>query len=373
MNMSLSVVVWCILLQLSTVGAFVGPVKSPHNSIVGTQKLSSVVTELPDSLDDSAIIAAQACADFADANGEMGRCRVDFDTTVGDETFTVLKSSTEFMQKFVSALCYSMIDGLQQRRQDELMRVAQARAKLKRLLELDQQLTEGEDDDEEESEIDEESRKQRDELAEIIKSGGTSGAAPWDGPVARVYFPDEGNAALAQRDWKLGTDVPACVEFTACGGIVTQDTSRDELLFFFCPQASESENVERILLQAEEERGTNLKLTVFVNPNLVDMGVTGYGYAGRLLRERLIDRLQQTYYLRTLAWGALTRKWPDAFSVWQEDEDAPGGYRLISTLDRLPSNPEVEDIYDLENQKGESKEQGIIGALGEFVDGMMKL
>ena len=52
------------------------------------------------------------------------------------------------------------------------------------------------------------------------------------------------------------------------------------------------------------------------------------------LRERLIDPLQGTYYLRTLPWGALTRQWPAQYSVWQEDADADGGYRLIKTLDR---------------------------------------
>ena len=34
--------------------------------------------------------------------------------------------------------------------------------------------------------------------------------------------------------------------------------------------------------------------------------------------------------------------------IWQ-DEDADGGYKLIRTLNYLPSNPEVEDIYDMEN------------------------
>ena len=52
------------------------------------------------------------------------------------------------------------------------------------------------------------------------------------------------------------------------------------------------------------------------------------------LRERLIDPLQGTYYLRTLPWGALTRQWPAQYSVWQEDANVEGGYRLIKTLDR---------------------------------------
>ena len=96
--------------------------------------------------------------------------------------------------------------------------------------------------------------------------------------------------------------------------------------------------------------------------------------AGRLLRERLIDPLVNTYYLRTLQWGALTRTWPNAFSVWQEDENAEGGYRLIRALDTLPSNPEVEDIYAIENgDKQEAQSGGLLDQFGDFVNGMMKL
>ena len=41
-------------------------------------------TELPDSLDDAAAIAADACRRIAEEGGSP-RCRVDFDTSVGDE------------------------------------------------------------------------------------------------------------------------------------------------------------------------------------------------------------------------------------------------------------------------------------------------
>jgi hypothetical protein len=96
--------------------------------------------------------------------------------------------------------------------------------------------------------------------------------------------------------------------------------------------------------------------------------------AGRLLRERLIDNLVNTYYLRTLQWGALTRRWPQSFSVWQEDADANGGYRLIASLDRLPSNPEVEDIYDIENGNKDAPSQGfgILDAIADFANGMVR-
>jgi hypothetical protein len=293
---------------------------------------------------------------------------VDFDTSAGDETFTMLKSSTEFMQKFVSALSYAMIPGLLDWKQAKMMTLIRTKAEYKELMDRDRD--EWTDQDE--------ARKRA--LLEIINEAEEEGpkdriSNPWEGPTARIYFPDEGSAALARRDW---TDlvVPPCVEFASCGGVQSGDVTKDELVFFFCPRASESQNVEELLSRLETTAcSPNLKLIIFVNPNLVDMGVTGFGMAGRLLRERLIDKLTCAYYLRTLQWGALTRKFPQSFSVWQEDEDASGGYRLIRTLDQLPSNPQVEDIYDAENGIGGAPQGGLgfLNSLGDFVNGMMKL
>ena len=216
-------------------------------------------TELPDSLEDAAIRAAEASAAFCDQGGT--RCRVDFDTSIGDETFTLLKTSTEFMQNYVRALCYAIIPGLLEERQKEMMAVAEARAELKALEGVEK--------------IDEE---REDVLVQLIARDGRSDSVPWQGPKARVYFPDEGSAALARRDWT--GKVPACVEFSSCGGVQLKDVSNDRLVFFFCPKASESESVEQIL-QRTEERAAD-PFTIFVNPNLVDMGVTGFGLAGRM-------------------------------------------------------------------------------------------
>lgn len=319
-------------------------------------------TELPDSLDDAAEIAAEACASFAENAGPLARCRVDFDTSIGDETFTILKSSTEFMQMLTSSLCNALIPGIQEARMKEMMAVSAAKAALRDFGEPN------------EDEDDEELQAKRQELVKTIRTNGRNPDVKYDGPVARIYFPDEGSAALANRDWAGNNLVPSCVQFSSCGGRQMHNVEKDVLVFFFCPKASESDSVEKLLLKTEET-ATDLKLTVFVNPNLVDMGVTGFGMAGRLLRERLIDPLTNTYYLRTLPWGALTRIWPRTFSVWQEDEDQEGGYRLISTMDRLPSNPEVEDIYDIENgmKEGKGAGGGFLDQFGDFVNGMMSL
>ena len=77
-------------------------------------------TELPDSLEDGAQIAAKACAELIEAQGAPGRCRVDFDTSAGDETFTLLKQSTEFMQVMVTSLCYLQMPELQIQKQNRI-------------------------------------------------------------------------------------------------------------------------------------------------------------------------------------------------------------------------------------------------------------
>lgn len=332
-------------------------------------------TELPDSLADAAVRAAEATVEFCDQNGSSSsasnRCRIDFDTSIGDETYTLLKQSSEFMQQYVTAISYALIPTMQQQRQTEIMSVATAKVELASLRQ--QQNQENADQNAAtRGKTVEEKEQREDELMEIIVNDGRDPKKGWEGGITRVYFPDEGSAALARRDW--ASVVPACVQFSSCGGIQLQDTSKDIVQLFFCPRASESDSVESILAKMEASDDNNLKLSVFVNPVLVDMGVTGFGMAGRRLRERLLNNLVGTYYLRTLPWGALTRQWPAAYTVWQEDADAVGGYKLVQTLDRLPSNPEVEDIYDIANgNMAERQSGGLLDQFGDFVNGMMRL
>jgi hypothetical protein len=364
------------------------PLRTPTFSPSSTN-LFVYPTELPDSLDDAAVIAAKACLQYVDDSGSPSRCRVDFDTSIGDETYTTLKSSSEFMQKFVTSLCYEMIPGMKELKEKEIMALVTAKAELAQLGIEDNE----EEDGQGQEEVDDDTNSQRKrELIQIIQCGGRTPKLDekgnfqqyeYNGPKARIYFPDEGSAALARRDWNPMSPnadealVPPCVEFSSCGGVQMQDTSQDTLTFFFCPKASQAEFVEEALLNSEKTLSDQLKLTLFVNPLLVDMGVTGFGLAGRMLRERLIDNLMPVYYLRTLPWGALTRKYPDQFTVWQEDENEDDGYRMIKSMSRLPSNPEVEDIYDIENGTLNDPEQqqgfGLLNGIADFVNGMTRL
>lgn len=63
---------------------------------------------------------------------------------------------------------------------------------------------------------------------------------------------------------------------------------------------------------------------ILVNPELINMGTTGYGLAGRRIRDEIISTFQTTYYLRTLPWGAVTR------CVGEGDRYAPTRHRPSS-------------------------------------------
>jgi hypothetical protein len=331
----------------------------------------------------------QACHQLSSMSSGGGsspiRCRVDFDTSVGDETYTPLKRSSEFMLSFVNVLCLASIEGVMEWRQECVVRVLEAKTELMELKEKQRILEEEEEEkrmmagfdgemvdttiaEDENSgsssnnngsvvgeNYDDTDEKRMSELLQIIASEGKlSTNSSWNGKhTLRIYFPDEGSAALARRDWT--STLPPCVVYDACGGVASRNMKEkrsDAISIFYCPRASESESVEKLLLEAEEssygtgegeeEVGLAHKMTIMVNPLLVDMGVTGFGMAGRRLRERLIDGLIPVYYLRTLAWGALTRCYPNLFTVWMEDENEEGGYRMIQAMDRLPSNPEGE-------------------------------
>ena len=384
------------------------PRPSISSSSVSYMLQPGQVTELPDSLSDAAIRAAEATKYYSDLMTSDGtittipvRCRIDFDTTVGDETFTLLKQSTPFVQQYVTALTYALIPPALQQRQEEMMAVVQAKMELQQLktskLSSPSPLqastaTAATTTVTENSDMLQQQREQReDELIELIANNGrnissSSNTIGSVQPVIRIYFPDEGSAALARRDW-TSSIVPCLdyIEFRSCNGIQSSRAVEVVAQIFVCPRASDSDAVERILatsemdaMSATSDRQSSLS-SIFINPLLVDMGVTGFGYAGRRLRERLLDTLVGVYYLRTLPNGALTRQYPSSYTIWQEDANANGGYICIANCNnRLPSNPEVIDIFDnYANGKGENSSNGggggFLDQLGDFVNGMMRL
>jgi hypothetical protein len=114
------------------------------NSFAGLSDLeeleNGLVTELPDSFD-AACVQAVSSTLAANADGWQ-RLQLTFDTSAGDATYTLLKSSLPFSQKYLQSL-----------------------------------------------------------VPQLLAQMGSS-----ENATVRLYFPDAGSAALAQRDWKVPCD-----------------------------------------------------------------------------------------------------------------------------------------------------------------------
>jgi Domain of unknown function (DUF1995) len=72
-----------------------------------------------------------------------------------------------------------------------------------------------------------------------------------------------------------------------------------------CPRNSEADDTLRVMDIATEMN----QFMILVNPELVNMGTTGYGLAGRRIRDLVLATFNSAYYLRTLAWGAVTKRY----------------------------------------------------------------
>ena len=224
-----------------------------------------------------------------------------------------------------------------------------------------------------------EERGGAEEMAEVAEETAERESAA--GGTVRLYFPDAGSAALAQRDWKVGTPeslVPPSTRFASLSR--DRPAATDRALIMVCPKASEVDSLKVVLRDVEE--GLNIPV-IFINPELVNMGVTGFGAAGRMLREQLIDTLVNTYYLRTLDWGAVTRAYPRAFTVHQMDAAAEGGYRIVKTTERLLNSEQLDELFDelfsgdggggAGGAGGGGGGSGFFKSLGAFIDGFSKI
>jgi len=286
--------------------------------ISGVESNNPYVSELPDSFEDSVknmvFAAAQAKKD------NINRLKIVFDTSNGDATYTTLKKTLPMVQQFVSL--YANF---------------------------------------------------------ILTSSCENSSAEKNTPperkdsTIRVYFPDAGSAALTERDWKLGSPDSLVPNSVRLDSVTRDQTSQsDEAFIILCPRAPEAEDTLRVVTKLSEEHAG--KPIVLINPDLVDMGITGYGMAGRLIRERLLDTFTTIYYLRTLELGALTKQYSKSFSLWREDEKAEGGYRLVNTMELEPSMESIEELFEVESGVSKKKETpGFLNAIADFVTGMQRL
>lgn len=244
----------------------------------------SSTAPIPTSMADAAVQAVSATrAAFA---AGLTRAFVTIDTTAGDETYTLLKTSVPIVR---------------------------------RLLPI---------------------------LTGVTPAGEEGGVG-----VVEVLLPDAGAAALARRDW--GEDAGAVPDGVELGGMDRWVKGEGVGgVFIVAPRASEVRDLERAVEQAD---GVPL---VVVNPDLVDMGVTGLSLNARTLRERVIDTFETSYYLRVYGWGVLLRAYPGEWGVWVDDEGEASGFRCLKTFGERPGNDEIEELLDADAGLGEKSAGG---------------
>jgi hypothetical protein len=158
----------------------------------------------------------------------------------------------------------------------------------------------------------------------------------------RIFFPDMGAAALAQRDWKINSfdaEVPPCVKCANIQNDVVE--AADAVVVLLCPLSYEADCVKRI----QDACSLTNTPCVMINPDLVNMD-QGYGVRARNLRTELLNSFTTAYKLKTMPQGAVVREWPAGFSVWAEDEVEEEGYNLLDTFTKDPARETVNDLYD---------------------------
>eukprot|EP00596_Hydrurales_sp_CCMP1899_P002398 CAMPEP_0119038826 /NCGR_PEP_ID=MMETSP1177-20130426/7980_1 /TAXON_ID=2985 /ORGANISM="Ochromonas sp, Strain CCMP1899" /LENGTH=274 /DNA_ID=CAMNT_0007001905 /DNA_START=357 /DNA_END=1181 /DNA_ORIENTATION=- len=265
------------------------------------------------------------------------RMRIDFDTSIGDQTYTSIKNTIPMMKEFSVILSQAM--------------------------DLSMMIDDGEDD-----EIDETTNVEGTSAPTVVEAEKTM----------RIFFPDMGQAALARRDWKMGSDVsevPPCVYTANIRNDDIQPT--DKVAILLCPLASEADAVIRLMASCT---ASNVPL-ILVNPDLINMD-QGFGVRARNLRKDVLGTCTTSYKLKTMQTGALVREWPNGFSVWNENPEAPdgSGYKLLQTFQNDPTREMMNDLYDAANEEGGMAEPQppnpvlkAIVDMRDFFDGMSKL
>ena len=190
------------------------------------------------------------------------------------------------------------------------------------------------------------------------------GAGQRPRPHGRDLVPGRGGRS-AKSEWKVGTDeaqVPESVRF--CSFPRSQVEPTDAAVVVMCQKASETPLAEKLVNGTFDVSPDSA--VIFINPEFVDMGVTGFGLQARLVQQRTINMLEQAYYLKAWPWGAVARSWPRAIGAWQEDADAAdgSGYKLLAKLAEIPGSTETEQIYDVANGYAEKPEEpGVVKVL----------
>ena len=335
--------------------------KNPFSDLVAEEiKKSSDVSELPNTFTD-AVYRATICALKCIGTGQQ-RIRIDFDTTVGDVTYTSIKNTMPMIKELVNVLhkemklSYYSKEGFK----DPLAYEIKKKGKIDKEEDVDNDAT----------------KKEIEEFELNLANTMNEGNALLPDKTVRIFFPDMGAAALARRDWKMGSavaEVPTSV-FTAN---IQNDPllPSDKLAILLCPLYSEADFVMRVLEMCDSAKIP----CVMINPELINMD-QGYGVRARNMRKTVINTFTTVYKLKTMQHGAIVREWPSGWSLWNEDASKDDGYRLLETYATDPPRELVNEIYDRENpdeDKGAKVEANaaskVVKEVFSFFDGLRKL
>jgi len=350
---------------------FLDPNTNPFTRTAAPEiPLSNDVSELPDSFEDAVKRSGLRTLECI-ATGSK-KCRIDFDTSVGDITFTSLKNTLPMVKELVKVLCSEMqLVGPAAENKvwinpaRPVSRAAAAAAKSAPSVVSTKEKTQEQIDKEEDER----------EAAEIAAAEGLGMQAlpQQQGPLKtlRIFFPDMGAAALVRRDWKMGTDVPDVPTAVFTANIQNDPLAdTDKLAILLCPLFSEADFAKRVI-DLCAEKGIPL---IMINPELINMD-QGFGVRARNMRSQVLSQFVTTYKLKTMKQGALVREWPRGFSVWNEDTTQESGYSLLQTYARDPTREMVDELFDIANPEdpNANKEPSAASLILNEVTGFFKV
>mmetsp|Transcript_12501 Transcript_12501/g.38169 ORF Transcript_12501/g.38169 Transcript_12501/m.38169 type:complete len:289 (-) Transcript_12501:168-1034(-) len=178
----------------------------------------------------------------------------------------------------------------------------------------------------------------------------------------RLVFPDMGAAALAARDWKSLSNA------TFVGFERVKAADEDTAVLLVSPRASEVEPLTDFVNVVSPLFKQSARPFILFNPDLIDMGVTGMSLTARRLREEVLNTFETVFYLKTLPWGAIYRCYPSGWTVWQDDPNVEGGFRLLDTKLKKPDAEELDNILEAANPgKSNAASGGFFASLKRFL------
>ncbi|KAJ1625468.1 hypothetical protein T492DRAFT_1039452 [Pavlovales sp. CCMP2436] len=165
----------------------------------------------------------------------------------------------------------------------------------------------------------------------------------------QMLMPDEGTAALVAREWAP----PPTVH---CASIARYRVPEDAVACIVVAPTSLDTGALDALLNSEPVMSGNVPVIV-LNPQLVNMNTGALGLEGRQMLKRMASEFPDVFVLQTLPGAAITRKYPDKYAIWQEDPEAPGGFRFVRDDPKRPSAFAIsEELYEDTETPGWLKE-----------------